>query len=62
MMDSETSFLLKFHLLGNPKTTRKDIRCFDIDMVVDLDLSNYQDLIDSVTEKYPPGYLEVAHV
>jgi hypothetical protein len=61
-MDLETSFLLKIHLLSNPKTTRKDIRCFDIDMFVDSDLSSYQDLIDSVTEKYPPGYLEVAHV
>jgi hypothetical protein len=61
-MDSDTSFLLKIHLLGNPKTTRKDIRCFDIEMVVDSDLSNYKDLVESVTEKYPPGYLEVAHV
>jgi len=31
-------------------------------MVVDSDLSNYKDFIESVTDKYPPGYLEVAHV
>jgi hypothetical protein len=31
-------------------------------MVVDSDLSNYKDFIDSITKKYPPGYLEVSHV
>jgi hypothetical protein len=50
--DSDTSFLLKIHLLGNPKTTRKELRCFDIDMIVESDLSSYKDLVDSVTEKY----------
>ena len=31
-------------------------------MVVDSDLTNYKDLVESVVERYPPGYLEVAHV
>ena len=35
---------------------------FSFVMVVDSDLSNYKDFIDSVTKKYLPGYLEVAHV
>ena len=31
-------------------------------MVVDSDTSNYKDLVESVVEKYPPGYLKVAHI
>ena len=31
-------------------------------MVVDSDRTNYKDLIESVVEKYPRGYMEVAHV
>jgi hypothetical protein len=31
-------------------------------MVVDLDRTNYKDLVDSVVEKYPPCYMEVAHL
>jgi hypothetical protein len=61
-MDSATNFLLKIHLLGNRKKARKDVKCFSFEMVVDSDLSNYKDFIDSVTKKYPPGYLEVSHV
>ena len=29
---------------------------------MDSDLTNYKDLVESVVERYPPGYLEVAHV
>jgi hypothetical protein len=61
-MDSDTNFLLKIHLLGNHKKARKDCKCFSFEMVVDSDLSNYKDFIDSITNKYPPGYLEVAYV
>jgi len=61
-MDVATNFLLKIHLLGNRKKARKDVKCFSFEMVVDSDLSNYKDFIDSVTEKYPPGYLEIPHV
>jgi len=61
-MDVATNFLLKIHLLGNRKKARKDVKCFSFKMVVDSDLSNYKDFIDSVTEKYPPGYLEIPHV
>jgi hypothetical protein len=31
-------------------------------MVVDSDTANYEDLIESMVEKYLPGYLEVAHI
>ena len=61
-MDSASCYLLKIHLLGNRKKARKDLKCFTFEMVVDSDLSNYKDFIESVTYKYPAGYLEVAHV
>lgn len=38
------------------------MRCFSFEMVVYSDLSNYKNFIESVVEKYPPGYLEVLHV
>jgi hypothetical protein len=31
-------------------------------MTVDSDLTNYDDLVGSVVNKYPPGHMEVAHV
>ena len=31
-------------------------------MVVDSDRTNFKDLVESVVEKYPPGYMEVAHI
>ncbi|KAG2563962.1 hypothetical protein PVAP13_8KG377102 [Panicum virgatum] len=61
-MDSASCYLLKIHLLGNHKKARKDVKCFTFKMVVDSDLSNYKDFIESVTGKYPVDYLEVAHV
>jgi hypothetical protein len=38
------------------------MKCFSFDMVVDFRQINYEDLVESVVEKYPPGYLEVAHI
>ena len=38
------------------------MKCFSFDMVVDSDIANYKDLVESVVEKYPPGYLKVAHI
>ncbi|CAD6343101.1 unnamed protein product [Miscanthus lutarioriparius] len=61
-LDTNTSYLLKIKLLGNRKKARKDVKCFSFDMVVDSDLSNYMDFIESIVDKYPPGYLEVAHI
>jgi len=49
-------------LLGNRKKARKDVKCFSFDMVVDSDLSNYMDFVESIVDKYPPSYLEVAHI
>jgi hypothetical protein len=31
-------------------------------MVIDSDLTNYMDLVEEIVNKYPPCYLEVAHV
>ena len=61
-MDPNSSFKLKVKLLGNRKKYRQDVKCFCFDMVVDSDKINYEDLDESVVEKYPPGYLEVAHI
>jgi hypothetical protein len=58
----DTSYLLKIHLLGNPKKSRKDVRCFSLEKVVDADFTNYMDLVQSIVQKYPTGYLEVPHV
>jgi len=41
---------------------RKDVKCFSFDMVVDSDRTNFKDLVESVVEKYPPGYMEGAHI
>ena len=60
--DPNTSLVLKIKLLGNYKKSRQDVKCFSIDMVVDSDTTNYMDLVESVVEKYLPGYLEVAHI
>ena len=37
------------------------MKCFSFDMVVDSDTTNYKDHVELVVEKYPPGYLDVAH-
>jgi hypothetical protein len=61
-MDPNSTYLLEIKLLGNPKKVRKDVRCFCFDKVVDSDTTNLKDLVDEITDMYPPGYLEVAHV
>ncbi|VAH96665.1 hypothetical protein VPH35_068107 [Triticum aestivum] len=61
-MDPNSSYLLKIKLFGNPKKARKDIRCFCFEKVIDCDLTNYKDLVESIVEQYPPRYLEAAHV
>jgi hypothetical protein len=38
------------------------MKCFSIEMTVDSDLTNYNDLVGSVVNKYPLGYMEVVHV
>uniref|UniRef100_A0ACD5UNB4 Uncharacterized protein n=1 Tax=Avena sativa TaxID=4498 RepID=A0ACD5UNB4_AVESA len=49
-------------MLGNPKTARKEIKTFYFEKVIDSDLTNYKDLVESITVQYPPFYLEVTHV
>ena len=50
-MDTDTSYLLKIHLLGNPKKSRKDVRCFSLEKVVDADFTNYIDLVQSIVQQ-----------
>ncbi|KAJ1292336.1 hypothetical protein BS78_02G384600, partial [Paspalum vaginatum] len=61
-IDANTSFLLKIKLLGNPQIARKEVRCFLIEKIVDSNLTNIKDLVESIEVEYPPGYLEVAHI
>ncbi|XP_066323865.1 uncharacterized protein, partial [Miscanthus floridulus] len=61
-MDPKSTFMLNFKHLGNPKKTRKDLRCFCFEKIVDSDRTNLKDLIQSIIEQYPPGYMEVAHL
>ena len=61
-MDPKSTYLLKIRLHGNKKKARKEIKSFFFEMVIDSDLTNYKDLVESIVEKYPPRYLEVAHV
>jgi hypothetical protein len=49
-------------MIGNPKKARKEIKSFYFEKVIDSDLTNYEDLVESVLVQYPPRYLEVAHV
>jgi hypothetical protein len=60
-MDPNTTFNLKINLLGNRKKCRQEFKCYSFDMDVDSDISNYKYLHDSMVDKYPPGYLDVAH-
>ena len=61
-MDPKSTYLLKINLIANPKETRKDIRSFCFQKVIDSDLTNYKDLVESIVDQYPTRYLEVAHV
>ncbi|WVZ48904.1 hypothetical protein U9M48_000298 [Paspalum notatum var. saurae] len=61
-MDHNTSYILQIKMLGNPKHARKDIRCVLIEKVVDADVTNIKNLVESITKQCPPGYLEVSHV
>ena len=59
---SETNFLLDIKLISNYKKIRKDVKCWNFEMVVDSEKTNYKDFIQSVVDKYSSGYLEVPHV
>jgi hypothetical protein len=61
-MDPNSTYSLKIRLLGNPKKARKEIKSFCSEKIIDCDLKNYKDLVESIVKEYPPGYLEVAHV
>ncbi|XBJ05788.1 hypothetical protein VPH35_024504 [Triticum aestivum] len=61
-MDPSSCYVLKIRLLGNPKKARKEPMCFYFEKVIDSDLTNYEDLVESIIVQYQPRYLEVAHV
>jgi hypothetical protein len=62
IMDPNTSFKLEIKLPGNRKKCRQEFSCYAFDMVVDSDKTNFRDLHSSVVDKYPPNYLELAHL
>ncbi|CAN6362471.1 unnamed protein product [Urochloa humidicola] len=61
-MDPNSTFKLKFRLFANPKKAKKDITCYCFEMVIDSDVTNFKDLLEDIVDKFPPGYLEVAHL
>ncbi|RLN18050.1 uncharacterized protein C2845_PM02G15230 [Panicum miliaceum] len=61
-MDPNSCYLLQIKLIGNRKKIRKDMMCYSLEQIIDSDLTNDKDLVESIVEKNPPGYLEVAHV
>lgn len=61
-MDPNSSYLLEIRLLGNKKKTRKEFSCYRFEKVVDSDLVNFKDFVDSVVDQFPPGYMEDVHV
>ncbi|RLN43427.1 hypothetical protein C2845_PM01G46470 [Panicum miliaceum] len=61
-MDASSSYLLKIRIIGNSKKVKKDITCFVFEKVVDSDTVNFKDFIESIVDKFPPGYQEVVHV
>ena len=62
MMNSDSTYLLEIKLVANIKKVRKDVLCWCFDKTIDSDTINLKDLVDEITDQYPPGYLEVAHV
>jgi hypothetical protein len=48
--------------LATQKKPRKEIKSFYFEKVIDSDLTNYEDLVESIIVQYPTCYLEVAHV
>jgi hypothetical protein len=61
-MDPMSSYFLDIRLIGNRKKMRKEFNCFRFDKVIDSDITNFKDFIESIVDQYPPGYLEVPHV
>ncbi|KAF8690779.1 hypothetical protein HU200_041167 [Digitaria exilis] len=59
-MDTNSTFLVKIKLFGNP--TRKEQKPVEFEKVIDYDLINFMDFIQPIVDQYPPGYLEVAHI
>uniref|UniRef100_A0A453FDX3 Transposase MuDR plant domain-containing protein n=2 Tax=Aegilops tauschii subsp. strangulata TaxID=200361 RepID=A0A453FDX3_AEGTS len=59
---SKFNIFAENQIAWQPKKARKDIKCFCYDKVIDSDLTNYKDLVESIVEQYSPRYLEVAHV
>jgi hypothetical protein len=53
---------LKIKLLGNLEKARKYVRCFSFEKFVDCDITNFKDFVESIVDRYPPGYKEVPHI
>ena len=47
-MDPNSCFLLEIKLVGNQKKARKDVQCFNFGQIIDSDLTNYKDEIETI--------------
>ncbi|KAJ1288448.1 hypothetical protein BS78_02G089700 [Paspalum vaginatum] len=61
-MDPNTTYVMDIKMLGNHKRIRKDVGCLLIDKVIDSNLINFKDFVESIVEEFSLGYLEVAHI
>lgn len=60
VFSSQSGSTIKF--IANPKKTRNDISCYNIEKIIDYDKTKFKDLVESTMDKYPSGYKEIAHV
>lgn len=61
-MDPNSSYLLRIKLIGNKKKTRQDLGCYSFTKVVDVDTTNFKNLVESIVDEFPPRYKELTIV
>ncbi|CAN6300354.1 unnamed protein product [Urochloa humidicola] len=61
-MDPNSSYVLKLRHLANPENARKDVTCYYFEKDIHRDKTNFMDFVNSIVNRFPPGYMEVAHV
>ncbi|CAN6180906.1 unnamed protein product [Urochloa humidicola] len=61
-MDPKSTYLLKIKLFGNPRKAKMGDGPYCFDKFEDSDTINFKDFIESIVDKFPPGYLEVPHI
>jgi hypothetical protein len=62
-MDHNSSYLLRIKLVGNKRKARQEFSsCYSFTKVVDVDITNFKDFVESIVNEFPPRYKEVAIV